>query len=81
MGTFFLWLALVLQSSDAAYTCHGLSRGKVERNPLLPQSCAGIVAIKAGTLAPLLVLKGNARTTWAITMSASGGIGLVLSIR
>ena len=81
MDQFLVALALVLQASDAAATCRTLARGGIERNPILPQSCPAIVAIKAGTLAPLVFLKGPKRTVWAVAMSASGGVGLVLSWR
>lgn len=33
---------------DASSTCMALRAGGTERNPFLPQSCAGITAIKAG---------------------------------
>ena len=75
-------LAIVLQLSDAAQTCAVLKKGGYERNPLLPQNCAGIVAIKSATLVPLFTMKDKKlRKIWSISMMASGGIGIGLSVK
>ena len=70
------------QLSDAAQTCVVLRKGGYERNPLLPQNCGAIVAIKSATLIPLFTIKDKrANKIWAISMMASGGVGISLSIK
>ncbi len=80
METALLWLAVVFQGLDAGVTCHTLRQGGKELNPLLPQSCAGIVAMKAAFTAPVFVLKGKHRMIWSVAMIGSGGVGLTVTL-
>lgn len=73
-------LAIVAQLSDAGMTCNALKNGKKELNPLLPQSCAGVIAIKSATLVPLIPLKGKAQKIYAGMMIGSGSIGITISL-
>lgn len=77
----WLWiLAIVAQSADAGYTCHNLSRGAVERNPLLPNSCAGIVAMKAGSFGVVPLLPQSKRKYALGILTVGGGVGLGVTI-
>ena len=60
MDNFLIALAFVAQLSDAALTCRTLAQpGGYEANPMLPQSCKGVVAYKAASLAAIpLMPKG-----------------------
>ena len=77
----WLWiLAIVAQTADAGYTCHRLSQGAREMNPFLPQSCAGIVAMKSAALATA-PLWPRSTQKWVLgALTVSGGVGLTLSI-
>lgn len=80
MTTFLVWLAVVLQSADAGVTCHRLSQGGFERNPMLPKTCGRIILMKSVLTAPVFVLQNDKhRRIWAGAMAASGGVGLTLT--
>ena len=80
MGSFLVILALVVQLTDLSLTCHGLRHGGREVNPLLPQSCAGIAAVKAAVLMPLVVLRGREQRVYAGVMVGSGSVGITLTL-
>lgn len=73
-------LAILAQTLDATQTCIALKNG-TEQNPFLPQSCKGIIAIKAGINAPLFIFKGKNQKIWAVSMIASGSAGIILTLR
>ena len=76
-----LLLALLTNTADAALTCHTLARGGRELNPFLPQSCAGIAAIKAAALATTFAIPvGRARTIWLGSVLAGGSLGVGVSV-
>ena len=53
MKAWLLALA-ILQGADAASTCTAFHRGGFhEANPVLPQTCAGVVGVKAATVGVL----------------------------
>ncbi len=78
----------VLQGADAASTCAALHRGFREGNPLLPQSCAGIVGVKAVTVVVLALGLPRlarahpklARGVASVAISSSG-VGVVWNVR
>ena len=77
----WLWvLAIVAQSADAGYTCRNLSRGARELNPMLPQSCAGIVAIKTASFGIVPLLPKEKQKFALGILAAGGGIGLGVTI-
>ena len=77
----WLWiLALVAQSADAGYTCHRLSQGAREVNAVLPQSCAGIVAIKSAAIITVPFWPAS-KQKWALTaLTIYGGVGVGVSM-
>ena len=80
----WLWiLAIVAQSADAGYTCYRLRQGAVERNPFLPQSCAGIVAMKSASFGIVPLLPKDQRKWGLVALAAGGsiGVGVTISLR
>lgn len=75
-----LLLAILVQTADAALTCRALASGGREVNPFLPQSCGGIVAIKAGLLAATPLWEGRTRRLYLGSLAASGAAGVTLTI-
>lgn len=81
MENFLVALALVLQTADAAATCRVLRDGGREQNPVIPRSCAGVVAYKAASLAAIpLVPRGRWRLAVAGANASAGGLGLSLTV-
>ena len=79
--TKWLILAVLAQAADAAVTCEALSHPhRREANPLLPSSCAGIVAVKAGATASLFGLSGRAQTIGAGVLIGSGVAGVTFTV-
>lgn len=86
-----LLLSLILtQAADAATTCHALHRGLVESNPVLGSgaSCGRVIAFKALTVAPLIVVAPRLAKThpkWAgalvIVPTSSAGVAVMLNLR
>ena len=77
----WLWiLAIVAQSADAGVTCHNLRRGAVERNPVLPNSCAGIVAMKAGSFGTVPLLPESKQRFALGLLAAGGAVGVTVTI-
>lgn len=76
--TTLLLLALLAQSADAAVACRHVSRGARELNPMLPQSCAGIIGIKAAAFG-LVALSPHKRVGFGV-LAVGGGIGVGVSI-
>ena len=75
-----LLLAILAQTADAALTCRALAQGAREVNPFLPQSCGGIVAIKAGLLAATPIWKGRTQRVYLGSLAAAGSAGVTLTI-
>ena len=80
MTTLLFWLALTAQTADTVQTCHVLRHGGVELNPLLPQSCAGIAAIKGAAFLPLFVISQRNRRILLAAHIVSGGVGFGLTL-
>ena len=80
MDTFLLILALLTQTADGVLTCRGLARGGVEVNPVLPQSCAGIIGVKAGMITGALFLPDRARRWMLGGIAAGGAIGVTVTL-
>jgi hypothetical protein len=79
--TKWVLLALLAQGADASVSCYQLAQPhRRELNPLLPSSCAGIVAVKAAALTPLVVFHGKHRTLFAGAMLASGVAGVTVTL-
>jgi len=84
-------LALVLtQAGDAATTCAALRAGFVEANPLIGAgaSCGRVVALKALTVAPLVLVapklaRRHPRFARALLIvpTATAGVAIVLNLR
>lgn len=82
MNEWILALAIAVQTADAANTCRGLASGAREANPLLGQSCASVVAVKAAFFSPLVVPIGRrAKNVIGVGLIAGGGVGVTLSLR
>lgn len=80
MTTFLFVLALVAQTADGVNTCRGINQGAArEANPLMPHSCAGVVAVKSAYLGAALALPHKRLTFGAI--AAGGAIGFTLSVK
>lgn len=80
MSTLLVILALVVQLTDLSLTCDGLRNGGKEVNPLLPNSCAGIAAVKSAFLAPMFFLDGKQQKIYAGVMIGSGAVGITLTL-
>lgn len=80
MATVLVVLALVVQMADLSLTCHELRHGGTEANPLLPNSCAGIAAVKSAFLAPMFVLQGRDQKVYASVQIAAGSVGITLTL-
>ena len=79
--TWLIALALVAQTADTAQSCHALRTGGRELNKLLPQSCAGIVAMKGLSLAPLVYVKHTKARAWIASANlVAGGVGVTVSV-
>ena len=77
---------IAAQSLDAGTTCVALQRGFRESNPLLPSSCNGIVAVKAGIVIPLATVMARQRLTrlqklLLAGVAVSGGYAAVHNLR
>lgn len=69
-------LAVLVNLADAAQTCELLNKGGRELNPLLPQSCKGVIAVKMAAITPLFVLPDSRfRRTWTIGVLVGGSVG------
>ena len=87
MDTFLLLLALLTSAVDTGVSCHllaqrypsGAPRYK-EVSPLLPQSCAGIAAIRAAVLTSAILLPQPWKRVSLAGIAISGGIGLTLTL-
>lgn len=69
-----LLLALLLShTTDAATTCVGLSRGHVERNPLMPANCKVLAPLKIGGAAvvSLALWDRDPRWWWKAVIAGS----------
>lgn len=77
-----LLLALLAHGLDSAQTCRMLKNGGIEKNPLLPQSCIGIIAVKGVLLTPLIPLRKNEKhfKIYAGVMAGSGAFGFTVSL-
>lgn len=81
-------LSLVLsQGADAATTCHALRSGRfVESNPLMPgASCGRVIALKAATVAPLVIAlpklyRTHPRVAVALTLAPTGAASVAVTI-
>ena len=81
MDNFLIALAFVAQLSDAALTCRTLAKpGGYEANPILPQSCAGVVGYKAASLAAIPLTRGKWRTAITIANLGAGTAGVSFTL-
>lgn len=82
MDALLLILALALQAADAGYTCRQLGRGGRELNPLLGQSCARVVGMKAAALGVTPLIRHKVmRRVYLGSLAAGGAVGVTFSIR
>lgn len=72
-------LAIILNTIDASYTCARLNRGDKELNPLFPNNCAGIIAMKSGVLLVTPLFKSH-KKSWLIGITAGSSIGITISL-
>lgn len=79
--TWLAILAILAQTADAAVSCQGIHSGRMyEANPILPNSCAGIVAVKVSTLAVVPLLP-RAQRKWALgVVAVAGSVGVTVSL-
>lgn len=82
MKTLLLTLAIV-NGADSASTCLALKAGLVERNPILPSSCAANVAINGSVTAGTLLLVRELHTrspklATGLTIGLVGSRGFVV---
>lgn len=72
------------QALDAGTTCVALQRGFVEGNPFLPESCQGIVVVKAavvvGVSLTAIPIYRRAPKKWRILMAIGVGAGVAPAI-
>ena len=76
-------LAIIMQMSDAAYTCQRLRTGGEERNPLLGRHppCIAVVGLKGAALLTIPIApKGPWRLSMQIGNIGSGVVGIGLSV-
>lgn len=79
MENFLVALAFVAQIADGATTCHRLAHGGYERNPLLPNSCGGILTVKAASLAVIPITPKKWRGAAVAFNVSSGTAGVILT--
>ncbi len=87
MDTFLLLLAILTSAADTSLSCHLLAQRYPsgtpryrEVSPLLPQSCAGIVGIRAAVLTSAILLPQPWKRISLAGIAISGGVGLTLTI-
>lgn len=79
--TWLLAFAVLMQTADAAQSCVAIGKGGRELNPLMPRSCAGIVAMKGLSLAPLVYVKHAKARAWIASANlVAGGVGVTVSV-
>lgn len=80
VDTLLLVLTLALNAADAVVTCDGLRRGGRELNPVLGQSCARVIGVKAGVIAAALPLPTRPRRVLLAGTAIGGGLGVTLTL-
>lgn len=81
MDTLLLLLAFSLQTGDAVITCRALHAGTArELNPIVGQSCARGVALKAGVMTGIVLLPQKPRRIGLGLMAGAGAIAVTWNL-